>query len=301
MMQNHWQKILLSLFKVTVFIIASYFIFQVFKNNLTALKAIEIKNGAMLVMTCIFSLVIYTVLMMTLVFAWLVLLKFTQPQRCASIYLKSQILKYLPGNVLHFAYRHQQTKNDDFTHKQLGLAAMNETVYLVISALLISHLLFLWPAQNTWLVNWLPIPTWSFITIELMGLIFIFHWLKTASAPTVIICYLIYFFGMGLITYLLMHALGFESQHYLFLTACFAASWLAGYVIPGAPGGTGVRELVFILLCAPKMAEHEALIIIALIRVLSVLAETSIYFTASKLSGFFHRFGHLNSAGKTRW
>lgn len=300
MTQKHWQKILLGISKVTVFIIASYFIYQVFQNNFTALKAIEIHNVTMLVMTCVFSLLIYTVLIMTLVFAWLVLLKFLQPERCARIYLKSQLLKYLPGNVLHFAYRHQQTKNNDFTHKQLGLAAINETLYLIISALIITHLLLLWPVQNTWLISWLPIPTWTFITIELVGLIFIFHWLKTASAPKALICYLVYFCGMGLITYLLIHAMGFESQPYLFLTACFAASWLAGYVIPGAPGGTGVRELVFVLLCAPKMAEHEALIIIALIRLLSVLAETSIYFTAPKLSRFFHRFGHLNSAGKTR-
>ncbi|MCW8869920.1 MAG: hypothetical protein OQK49_04385 [Proteobacteria bacterium] len=193
-------------------------------------------------------------------------------------------MKYLPGNIFHFMYRHQQTKNNNFTHKQLGMAAFYESLLLVMAAFIIANLLFYWPDQITWLTNWLPVPFWTIVLMEFVGAIFMARLMINAGFITALVSYLFYFMGMGLITYLLIEALGFLSQPYIFMTACFALSWLAGYVIPGAPGGTGVRELVFILLSSPKMPKHEALIIIALIRLISIFSEMAIYFLAEKLS-----------------
>ncbi|KAA3638844.1 MAG: hypothetical protein DWP95_11770 [Proteobacteria bacterium] len=285
-----WQKWLLGIFRLVIFLLACYFIYHVIQENITALKALEVKHKPLFVGTFIVSNLIYIMLMMALVFAWLVLLKFKEPQRCAKIYFKSQIMKYLPGNIFHFMYRHQQTKNKNFTHKQLGMAALHETIILIIGAFLVSQFLFIWPGEITWLTNWLPMPFWVLFLIEVIGAIFVAKILINTGFLTTLISYFAYFSGMGLITYLLIFALGFESQPYLFITACFSASWLAGYVIPGAPGGTGVREVVFILLCTPKMAEYEALIIIALIRLLSILAETIIYLMASRLSQPYRHF-----------
>lgn len=283
---NHktWQTWLIGIFRLIIFILACYFIFRVIQQNISALKALEIKNKSLFAGTFVVAHGIYIVLMMSLVFAWLVLLKFREPQRCAIVYFKSQIMKYLPGNIFHFMYRHQQIKNNHFTHKQLGMAAFYESLLLIGAAFIMANLLFYWPNQITWLTNWLPLPFWTIVLMEFIGAIFMVRLLINTGALTALTSYLIYFMGMGLITYLLIEALGFLSQPYIFMTACFALSWLAGYVIPGAPGGTGVRELIFILLCSPKMAEHEALIIIALIRLISVFSETAIYFMAEKLS-----------------
>ncbi|MFV0542898.1 MAG: hypothetical protein ACK5L8_04310 [Marinicella pacifica] len=283
---NHklWKKWLLGIFRLIIFILACYFILQVIQQNITALKALEIKHKILFSGTFIVAHAIYIVLIMTLVFAWLVLLKFKEPQRCAKVYLKSQIMKYLPGNIFHFMYRHQQTKNNNFTHKQLGMAAFYESLLLVMAAFIMANFLFYWPDQITWLTDWLPVPFWAIVLMEFIGAILMTRILINTGTLTALTSYFIYFTGMGLITFILIDALGFESQPYLFITACFALSWLAGYVIPGAPGGTGVRELIFILLCSPKMAEHEALVIIALIRLISVFSETAIYFMVEKLS-----------------
>lgn len=297
MNHNLWQKWLLSTFRLIIFLLACYFIYHVIQENITALKALEIKHKTLFAGTFLAANLIYISLMMALVFAWLVLLKFKEPQRCAKVYFKSQIMKYLPGNIFHFMYRHQQTKNIHFTHKQLGMTAFYESLLLVVAAFIMANLLFYWPDQITWLTNWLPVPFWAIVLMEFIGAIFIARLLINTGALTALMSYLFYFMGMGLITHVLIVALGFESQPYLFITACFALSWLAGYVIPGAPGGTGVRELVFILLCSPKMAEHEALIIIALIRLVSIFSETAIYFMAEKLS---HPYRRLSTwSGKT--
>jgi len=279
-----WQKRLLGTLRLAIFVLACYFIYQIIQENITALKTLEIKNKILFASTFIASNLIYFLLIMALVLAWLVLLKFREPQRCSKIYFKSQIMKYLPGNIFHFMYRHQQTKNNNFTHKQLGMAAFYESLLLVMAAFIIANLLFYWPDQITWLTNWLPVPFWTIVLMEFVGAIFMARLMINAGFITALVSYLFYFMGMGLITYLLIEALGFLSQPYIFMTACFALSWLAGYVIPGAPGGTGVRELVFILLSSPKMPKHEALIIIALIRLISIFSEMAIYFLAEKLS-----------------
>ncbi|WP_223789727.1 hypothetical protein [Marinicella meishanensis] len=297
MKPKSWKKWLLTIIKISLFLLACYFIYEIIEKNLTALKSIEIKNNAFFVGILLASILFYVALMMVLVFAWVVLLGFQEPQRSAKVYFKSQIMKYLPGNVFHFAYRHHQTKSANISHKQLGMTTAYESIVLVISALLISHLLFLWPEQITWLTNHLPIPIWALLLIEVVGCMLLLKMLPGFGFLTTLFSYFVYFAGMGLINYLLISALGFESQPYLFITACFALAWLAGYLIPGAPGGTGIREIVFIMLCAPKMAEYEALLIIALTRLISIVAESLIYFMASKLSQPYRHFSTWS--GKT--
>ncbi len=290
MNRKFWLDSALSAVKVAVFILACFFIYKVIQNNLTALQAIKIHNKLLFMGTLALAFTTYILVMMGLVCAWLILLRFVEPQRCASIYFQSQIMKYLPGNIFHFAYRHQKTQNANFSHQQLAIAAVHETIVLLVAALLASHFLLFWPEQVNWLTSWLPMPYWPVLLFEVTGIVLALQLLKKSGIFSTLCCYLIYFMGMGWISYLLIFALGFEPQPYLYITACFAASWMAGYVIPGAPGGTGVREVVFILLCTPKMAEHEALIIIALIRLIAIFAETALYFMAAKLSRPYRHF-----------
>ncbi len=42
------------------------------------------------------------------------------------------------------------------------------------------------------------------------------------------------------------------------LTCLFAAAWLAGFLVPGAPGGLGVRELTMVFLLSPVVGEAIA-------------------------------------------
>lgn len=48
------------------------------------------------------------------------------------------------------------------------------------------------------------------------------------------------------------------NARFLELTCLFAAAWLAGFLIPGAPGGLGVREMAMVLLLSPALGESVA-------------------------------------------
>lgn len=48
------------------------------------------------------------------------------------------------------------------------------------------------------------------------------------------------------------------NARFLELTCLFAAAWLAGFLVPGAPGGLGVREMAMVLLLSPALGESVA-------------------------------------------
>lgn len=268
--------------KALVFFTSVYYIFLVIKKNFSALQTTSF--NWLTAIQIVASIALYMVLIMVLVLAWQFLLSKKMPAISAQIYFKSQVLKYLPGNVFHFAYRHTETKKIGFSHKQLIRASLYESMGLMVAAILVTSTLFLWPHQIPLVSQWITVPFWAVLLIQLLGLAVVIKWTQFNQLYNLLTCYLCYFFGMGLIAYGITTVFEFQPQPYLFITACFALSWLAGYAIPGAPGGLGVREATFILLTSPQVNETEALVLIALIRLISIAAEILIYFFSATLS-----------------
>ncbi len=292
------KNLLMRLLKLLVFFTAGWFIYQVVIRNYAALSSFQISNPFGLIMPVSVSVLVYTMLMMSLVMAWLALLDFNHPQACARYYLKSQALKYIPGNIFHFTYRHSKTKKLGFSHKKLISIGLAETVGLVMVAILVANFLFFWPDHVSSIHAWLPQPTWLILLPQLLLMFLLFRIDKGPNIWMVFGCYLSYFFGMGLVVLILCNALAFSSTPWLFLTGCYAISWLGGYVIPGAPGGMGVREAIFILVATPKVSEPEALILIAAIRLIAVAAEILMYAAANPLSQVYA--GLSAWSGKTK-
>lgn len=73
-------------------------------------------------------------------------------------------------------------------------------------------------------------------------------------------------------TWVVARALGFDIDLVL-LIAATPASWLAGFVIIGLPGGLGVRESVFVALVATQAPETEALAVALLARIVFVAVD----------------------------
>jgi glycosyltransferase 2 family protein len=78
--------------------------------------------------------------------------------------------------------------------------------------------------------------------------------------------------AIALATWVVAHALGFDIDLML-LIAATPASWLAGFVVIGLPGGLGVRESVFVALVATQATETEALAVALLARMVFVAVD----------------------------
>lgn len=274
--------------KTLIFLASCYFIYNVVSKNLITLQAFPIPNWRTLLLIFLLTVLVYIVLMMCMALAWILLLNYRQAQEISRIYFSSQILKYLPGNVFHFAYRHSQSKQLGMTHKQLIKASIYETIVLITAALLICNTLFLSPENIPWFSNWTTEYLVLIVMAEIIVLGLINNRVKNKLKYLILSCYIIYFLGMGSIAYALTSAFNTEGITFIFITGCYAVSWMAGYIIPGAPGGLGVREAIFILITSTQLSESEALIIITIIRLISIIAESLLYLTANNLSRFLH-------------
>jgi glycosyltransferase 2 family protein len=82
---------------------------------------------------------------------------------------------------------------------------------------------------------------------------------RLITALVVALLFLLNFWIMGVI--LKLQALWFfdvTAGSVIELTCLFAIAWLAGYLVPGAPGGLGVREAMMVMLLSPVLGPGTA-------------------------------------------
>lgn len=63
------------------------------------------------------------------------------------------------------------------------------------------------------------------------------------------------------------------NARFLELACLFAAAWLAGFLVPGAPGGLGVREMAMVLLLSPALGESVAVGLGLTLRLITTLGD----------------------------
>jgi uncharacterized membrane protein YbhN (UPF0104 family) len=191
------------------------------------------------------------------------------PSRSAGIYAASQFGKYFPGSVLQYVGRHALLRKAGLSHRALVLCAVLEAAMLVAAALV-------WAAPMA--VHYVPVDApviWAVIVVALgfVGWMLRRHattlgggirvslpWLGVAFAS-----YLVFFGMMGL-TFDVVAAFSSSSIPWATRYAAVAASWIAGFVIVGAPAGVGVREAVFLALIGGLMGADTTLVAVSAFR-----------------------------------
>lgn len=251
--------------------------------------------GALLV-----SLVIQAALICTACFPWLV---FTQslsgtkiPYRTAMpVYTRSNVYKYLPGNVFQYVGRNQLAADMHISHVDVACATVLDILFCVLWTGILSVLLL-----GRKLGELLTLYGSRFLLLGGIGigvlavLAAVVRWkfwdkckssltrYKKAFAPgnrgklcEGIVYYLLHnsisavMYGVCL---WMMFPEGTPSGTLVMLTGAFLFAWIVGFVTPGAPGGIGIRESVMLLVCGADY-EQDVLLFVLVMRVASVLAD----------------------------
>ena len=233
---------------------------------------------------------VYTLALGTLSVAWMVLLNHYQGERfplvsCHYSYARSQIAKYLPGNVFHYAGRYALSRSMGASDRSILSATVEELIGVAavfaicgtLAALLATEQIVLWSA--------VPLPVLG--TILAAGLItarvlfaheIVGRFRLSAWSPRLLQ-------GWGLFLLFLLLSLAVvlmlteqfqnlaELSQLATVVAAFCLSWLAGFLVPGAPGGIGVREAAFILLLDPLGMGTEALSIVLQFRLITIVGD----------------------------
>ena len=202
-------------------------------------------------------------------------------------YAVSQYGKYLPGNVAHYAIRHAWIRRYGIPHASLGLASVLEAALLLLSASALTLL------GDTRALRALSIVdtrvALALLVAVLIGLGFALRALRRGAfhdrfhlppfPPMSVLlvcvaCYCGFFVASAACLDGLAHALSIPAVSFAMLLAAGAASWLAGFIVIGAPGGLGVREATFVALAGPALGEDRALLLIGLFRIVTFLGDT---------------------------
>ncbi len=194
----------------------------------------------------------------------------TWPPRCYhAVYGRTQIAKYLPGNVFHFAGRQILGRRLGHSQADLATASLLETGELVLVAALMA-LPLAWP--------WLGAPSWWWslggaLAAAIIGL----WWLgrqavwRPGDLARLLQAALLYgaFFAIsGIIAWGLVwsvHGGSDRPPDPITSVAAFTMAWVAGFVVPGAAAGIGIREAVLIMALGSGVGpEIGALVAVAL-------------------------------------
>jgi glycosyltransferase 2 family protein len=252
---------------------------------------ISAAGGACLAIALGFTLLAHTVAGMT----WaIVLATLGHPVAVTwttATYLKTNIAKYLPGNVWHFYGRVTAAQKVGVPLAIAALSVLMEPLLLATAASAIAllglpHLLQL-PMPWGWLlpaIGWLGIlaflhPRWLNPLLSWVNRLK--QKVRGSKTPLRLNRYPWLAF-LGEISFLLLRGTGFlfaclaispfSLDHPLLLYSTFSLAWLIGFLVP-IPGGIGVFELVALTLLSTRFPTSQLLAILGLYRLVSTLAE----------------------------
>ncbi|MBD2441711.1 flippase-like domain-containing protein [Dolichospermum sp. FACHB-1091] len=288
-----------------------FFLLKAFKDNWLGVSAIRINITGWLILGTATSVTLLAHIWAGWIWTWVLkeLNQSVSSIEFIQVYLKTNIAKYLPGNVWHYYGRIIAAKNANIPTNIATLSVLLEPLLMLAAALIIILLFASQIVVNNWKIN--------LVILQLLGLIIILgilhpwflnptiqlldRWKNKKSQPEnqLIDSFIInrypvkpllgeiVFLGLRgagfILTMLAINSLTWQQIPLLFGT--FTCAWVMGLVIPGAPGGLGVFETIAILLLQYHFPAALVISAIALYRLISILAET----TGAAIAWLFER------------
>lgn len=290
---------------VTVLSIA-FVIYALFKLNIDFGRL----ANARAIIICVAGSLGVALTVYILAFAWKNTLDYlagskTSYREAAHVYGKANIGKYLPGNVMHYVERNLFATKIGLNQLELAISSVIEVIGIVVVALLFSVIC----AYRELVMALREYMKPAYLIIAVVAVVL-------AIAGAAVIClkskrvremagrlanvkFLIVFIENMLIYAVVFAILGFILvlicryilEIELTLSMCamvityYMLSWVVGFVIPGAPGGIGVREAVLVLLMGSSSIMSGSQILMAALvhRMLSIIGDIVGYFISLAL------------------
>lgn len=212
--------------------------------------------------------------------------------KVAATYCKSNVLKYLPGNVMQYVGRNELAVKEDMSHGQVALATFLEIGITFASAVLVS-IVFSWSYAVEWVSKYVHVNLGIVLLLIIGGIVLsiiifkffgnqILNYVKeilTWKNIVIIILMVLYFsfFSIlnGLLYYYILSLIGIylEFKYYVIGIGLCSMSFVLGYVTPGVPGGIGIREAVLVYFFSSFMQESQLLMGTLLFRLVSIIGD----------------------------
>lgn len=192
----------------------------------------------------------------------------------------SQLAKYVPGNIFHFAGRQAMGMAAGVPGWSLAKSTVWELGIQAFAGLLFGFLVL------PLVIPSLPLPLG--VGAFVLALTVVAVVLGTYIGPAAARAFGLYAGFIAITGMLFVGLIGAISPsavtsgaNWIILCGAFVLAWLAGLVTPGAPAGLGVRELVLVFLLKGLVSESELLLAVVLGRVVTVVGDLLFFLIAS--------------------
>ncbi|MEH2323397.1 MAG: lysylphosphatidylglycerol synthase domain-containing protein [Nostoc sp.] len=278
-----------------------FFLAKALKDNWIGVTAIRIDAVGWAIMAIATGITLLAHTWAGWIWTWILqeLNQPVSPRQFIQVYLKTNIAKYLPGNIWHYYGRIVAAKNANVSAGAATLSVLLEPLLMLTAALIIIVLCSsqFAAANSTFVLQILQLLSLAVVLCAihpwfLNPVIRFFYRLKAkksaATTETTVPLSLksyplrpllgeLGFMGLRATGFILtMFALGSLNVNQIpLLLGAFSCAWLLGLVIPGAPGGLGVFEATAYELLRHHFPSALVFGAIALYRLISILAETA--------------------------
>lgn len=217
------------------------------------------------------------------------------------VHSKSNIGKYLPGNFMQFVGRNVLANKLGYSHTNIILSTLFEIIFSIVIGVFIIVLLVV-PGfvvvsfdkielftknQSIYMLMFLLLASIFFMAfkskvISLVGKYKILLNNKTAMFRVIfgfILAYLI----MGLCNLIIFYVLNnkIEYSDYINFLVIYLISWILGFILPGPPGGLGVREAIYISFLSASYDLAIITLTALILRVVNILGDVLYLFISA--------------------
>lgn len=206
------------------------------------------------------------------------------------VYNLTQLAKYIPGSIWQFVGRFSIYKAKNHTLATIRDALLAEHFWLVGGAFLMGAFCILASAPNP-VATWMFANNWKLATfILIVGLVScvalgalllryrsVQRWTK-AFVPSIEMVggLLVIWLALGASLWVLAGPFAGDPLSYVYLVGVYSIAFGVGFLVPFAPAGLGVREVVFVVALANNLDADAAIMVAAINRVLYFLVEVSL-------------------------
>ncbi len=218
------------------------------------------------------------------------------------VYVKANVAKYLPGNVMHYAGRNMLGGRLGWGQGDILLSSVLEIMMILLSAavflILFAHRQFMGVVKDA-IRNGasrpiIPIAILAVLLVAAAGILYLFRKrkdlqdkMKLLVTPGFLKVLALNFFlytGTFLIQGIVMAFIltgifhvSLGPENIVAVISSSVLSWFAGFITPGAPGGIGVKEAVLLWTLSPVYGKEVTLAAALVHRFVSVLADVAAF------------------------
>ena len=213
-------------------------------------------------------------------------------ERAGYIYCKSNMFKYLPGNVMHYVGRNEIAERENLPHAEVACSTILEIVITVLAAGILAFL-FSWHASWEWMTQFAGKQiqfalVGSLVILVALLMICKLYWKKVSSmlvrlfslknlflfgGSVMFQCLILFADSLLYFAVLDMMGIRMDVPHYFPAVGLYALSFLLGYLTPGAPGGIGIREMVMTFFFSSYLLQEQILTGALIFRIVTVLGD----------------------------